>query len=53
MFAKIRKFLEQRITYKNTLKELARLSDKELADIGINRHMIHDIARENANEIAT
>jgi uncharacterized protein YjiS (DUF1127 family) len=32
--------------YKKTLQELNMLTDKELMDIGINRGMIHTVARE-------
>lgn len=53
MFAKFKKMLEQRQTYKRTLKELTKLTDRELADIGINRCMIHEIAREHATGIET
>ena len=36
----------QRAQYKNTVKELSKLSDYELRDIGISRGMIHSIAME-------
>lgn len=31
--------------YRNTVSELSRLSNRELADLGINRGEIHSIAR--------
>jgi uncharacterized protein YjiS (DUF1127 family) len=34
--------------YRRTLRELEALSDRELADIGISRDMIGDIARDAA-----
>jgi uncharacterized protein YjiS (DUF1127 family) len=51
MFAKIKRALEQRKTYKRTLKELTKLSDRELSDIGITRGMINEIAREHATGV--
>jgi uncharacterized protein YjiS (DUF1127 family) len=38
--------------YDQGLSELARLTDRELADIGISRGDIHRIARENARTAA-
>ena len=32
--------------YRDTVKELSALSDKELQDIGMNRGMIHSVAME-------
>ena len=39
-----RKSLELRNRYRETYRELSMLSDKDLADIGINRSMIEQIA---------
>lgn len=35
--------------YRETLGELSRLSDRELADVGISRGMIRDVALEAAH----
>jgi len=45
-FKNYRQKLAQKRTYRNTLKELSQLSDRELCDIGINRGMIHSVAME-------
>ena len=41
ILAKIREYLR----YRETLRELARLSDRELEDIGIARYQIDHVAR--------
>jgi uncharacterized protein YjiS (DUF1127 family) len=41
--SKIRAYLK----YRETVRELSRLSDRELEDIGISRYQIGDIARTN------
>lgn len=51
MFAQIKEHFEKHRTYKRTLKELSKLTDRELADIGISRGMIREIAREHATGI--
>lgn len=33
-------------TYRNTVSELSRLSNRELADLGISRGEIHTVARK-------
>lgn len=33
-------------TYRNTVSELSRLTNRELADLGINRGEIHAVARK-------
>jgi uncharacterized protein YjiS (DUF1127 family) len=40
--------LRQREVYLKTLRELNALSDRDLADLGINRAMVRDIAHEAA-----
>lgn len=40
--------LDQRRVYSRTVYELSGLTDRELADLGIHRSMISDIAREAA-----
>ncbi len=40
--------LQQRRTYSRTVAELVALTDRELADLGISRMSIPDIAREAA-----
>ncbi|NCO21494.1 MAG: DUF1127 domain-containing protein [Rhodobacterales bacterium] len=44
--AKIR--MDQYRTFRRTLSELSALTDRELADLGINRSMINSIASEAA-----
>jgi len=41
---KFSKRLEKRRVYRSTVKELNKLSDRELQDIGIHRGMIHSVA---------
>lgn len=41
ILSKIRSYLK----YRETLRELSRLSDRELEDIGVARYQIDDIAR--------
>ena len=48
-FRVLREVRAQRRLIKETEKELGRLSDYELADIGISRGEIHYIARSNDN----
>jgi uncharacterized protein YjiS (DUF1127 family) len=43
VLSKIRAYLK----YRETIRELSRLSDRELEDIGISRYQIGDIARTN------
>jgi uncharacterized protein YjiS (DUF1127 family) len=40
--------LRQRRVYAQTVRELSNLNDRELADLGISRLSIHDVAREAA-----
>jgi uncharacterized protein YjiS (DUF1127 family) len=46
------RFLRQWRAYGNSLQELSRLGDRELADIGISRSVIPRIAWENAERAA-
>jgi uncharacterized protein YjiS (DUF1127 family) len=41
-------FNAQQRVYRETVRELSRLSNRDLADLGLNRSMIGDIAREAA-----
>ncbi len=36
------------LRYRETVRELSRLSDRELSDLGISRHEIEFVARSNA-----
>lgn len=45
-FNRVKKYFERRKAYKSTFRELNRLTDAELRDIGINRGMIQSIAME-------
>lgn len=47
MIKSIKKTLETRAKIAQTRRELASLSDKELADIGISRHDIETVARQS------
>lgn len=46
------RFLRQWRAYDTSLRELARLGDRELADIGISRSDIPRVAWENAERTA-
>ena len=41
LLAKIRNYIK----YRETMRELARLSDRELEDIGVSRYQIESVAR--------
>lgn len=45
--ARLRKFLAERRLYRETVSELSQLTDRELADLGIHRATIGDVARES------
>ncbi len=47
MMARFRKSLAERRLYRATVSELSQLTDRELADLGIHRASIRDIARES------
>jgi uncharacterized protein YjiS (DUF1127 family) len=46
LVARLNKALADYRTYRRTYAELAQLTDRELADLGISRASIRDIARE-------
>lgn len=48
LWANLSARLAQYRTYRRTLNELAALSDRDLADVGLHRSMIHDVARDAA-----
>lgn len=48
LVADLRDHLARRGLYRQTVRELNALSDRELADLGINRAMIRGIAHEAA-----
>ncbi len=48
IFAHLGDALARRRVYRRTLEELRQLSDRELADLGISRLNIADVAREAA-----
>ncbi len=52
VLANIVRFLRQWRAYDTSLRELSRLGDRELADIGISRSDIARIAWENAEKAA-
>jgi uncharacterized protein YjiS (DUF1127 family) len=45
------KFIRNRIIENKTYSELNKLSNRELADIGITRSDIRNIARQNVSEV--
>lgn len=49
--ANVKQAFARHAAYKRTFDELTHLSDRELADIGIARAMIHDIAVDEANRV--
>lgn len=51
MFSKLKAAVDRYRTFKRTLEELEKLSDKDLYDIGITRGMIKEIAKEHATGI--
>lgn len=46
--ASLRLALQRRRVYDQTLRELAALSDRDLADLGLHRSLIRSVAREAA-----
>lgn len=44
LFAELNAWLERRRSYRATLRELAALSDELLADVGLRRHEIPEVA---------
>jgi len=49
----IDRFVQRRArytAYRTTLSELNALSDRELSDLGLNRSMLHSVARESAQQ---
>lgn len=44
---KVSRFLEKRAQYRHAVCQLTSMSDRELADIGVNRADIHDIVRQD------
>ncbi len=46
-----RRVIVRRRAYSTTFKELSRLADHELADLGIGRSEIRNIAQQAANQI--
>ncbi len=49
--ANFKAYLARRRVERQTYRELAALSDRELSDLGMNRTMIASIAREAAKDI--
>ncbi|MCX7646488.1 MAG: DUF1127 domain-containing protein [Rhodobacteraceae bacterium] len=46
--ARYREARARRALYRQTVAELSRLSDRDLADLGISRLTIHDLAAKHA-----
>lgn len=47
----LRASMRRRATYARVLGELSAMSDRDLADIGISRHSIRDVAADAARRI--
>lgn len=47
LLARARKAFADHRLYRQTLRELSTLTDRELTDLGIHRSMIREIARES------
>ncbi|MBV0890705.1 DUF1127 domain-containing protein [Paracoccus sp. Z118] len=47
--ASIRDQIARRALYRRTVNELSAMSNRELADIGVNRSMIHSVAHQAVN----
>jgi len=50
MFATLVRFINEWKRYNRSLRELSRLGDRELADIGISRSDIHRVAWKAAQQ---
>jgi uncharacterized protein YjiS (DUF1127 family) len=48
VFAALKAGFARQSAYRRTFNELSQLTDRELADIGLARGMIHDIAKSEA-----
>ena len=48
LIAAARLALQRRAIYRDTVRQLSELRDADLADIGLHRSMIHEVAREGA-----
>ena len=46
-FARLSEARARRSLYRQTVRELRGLGDRELADLGLNRAMIHSVARDS------
>lgn len=44
---KVSRFLKKRAQYRHAVGQLSNMTDRELADIGVNRADIHDIVRQD------
>ncbi len=48
LMSRLQAAARERAVYAKTVRELDRLSDRELSDIGLGRSDIHDVARKTA-----
>ena len=48
MFNSIKKKLAQRAVYRQTVRELKSLTNRELADLGVNRYEIESLAKQHS-----
>jgi len=51
VFKYIKDTFKRRAIFNRTIKELSRLSDRELKDLGLNRFMIISIAHETSRNL--
>jgi len=47
LWARLSKAIEDYRLYRQTLDELEALNDRELADLGLSRHVLRDVANES------
>lgn len=50
LFSRLRTAVDRRTVYRNVVRDLSRLDERELADIGLARGDISDVARERAEQ---
>ena len=48
---KVSRWLDRQAKMRQTVRELSALTDKDLADIGIHRSMIYDVARSHLSRL--
>ena len=51
IIVKVSRWLDRQARMRQTVRELSALTDKDLADIGIHRSMIYDVARSHLSRL--